>query len=78
MKVNKIEYTFRDKIFIGMIILSFIISGILMLGFTLGLPIYLAVTYSWWWLLLMIVTLPIGLCSLVVFANRKDGRNDVE
>ena len=78
MKVNKIEYTFRDKIFIGMIILSFIISGILMLGFTLGLPIYLAVTYSWWWLLLMIVTIPIGLCSLVVFANRKDGRNDVE
>ena len=78
MNANKTEYTLRDKIFIGMVILSLIISGILMLGFTIGLPIYLAVTYSWWWLLLMIVTIPIGLCSLVVFANRKDGRHDVD
>ena len=59
-----------DSRLIGMLIVGFFLSFILLLGFVFGLPIFLAICYSSWWLLLLIVTIPIGLVPFALFINR--------
>ena len=61
--------TFKDKIFISMIVIALIMSYCLLLGFMFVLPTVLACTVSAWWLLLMLFTVPTGFVSLIFFMH---------
>ena len=67
--MRKIFPDIKEGLFLGLVIVSLLCSFFLFIGFTLGLPIILAVCFSPWWLSLLVVTLPIGFAILSVFAN---------
>lgn len=67
--MRKIFWDIKEGLLLGLVIVSLLCSFFLFIGFTLGLPIILAVCFSPWWLLLLIITLPIGFAMLSVCAN---------
>lgn len=71
---KKKDKLINDGHLIAMVIIGMFLSFILLLGFVFVLPIFLAVKYSAWWLLLLIATVPIGLAPFVIFVNKGDDK----